>query len=254
MAKTTIILTTVFMVVVISHTMKADSWALASYAQKYGMGCKICHSFGSSLNELGQTFKKNGHNFGEKNAVQKEKPKQDATQVDKSKVSESQGKAASKSESKTDAESAAEKPDEEEQPLPETKVYSWKADDGTMHFSDSPYVKTPGEKKASTDKAEKKIVRAGFRPLSAAIPKKLKKPVMQTKAEISDITHSPKTGSRETAEVAKEIIPGGQPKSFEDCMERILAANPSPKTSESVMELFQEAETICVPFENKRKR
>ena len=240
------------MVVVISHLMKADGWALASYAQKYGMGCKICHSFGSSLNELGQTFKKNGHNFGEKNAIQKEKPKPGASQDEKSKASESQDKTTSKSESKTDAEPVAEKPDEEEQPLPETKVYSWKADDGTMHFSDTPYAKAPGEKKSSTGKAEKTIVRTRFRPLSAVIPKRQKKPTATATASEHEKTVLTRTGSGEIAQV--ETKPEASPKSFEYCMEQILVANTSPNTSEAAMELFREAETICAPYENKRKR
>ncbi len=246
-------LKTALEVVVILLLTTGNGWAVASFAKKYGMGCKSCHTFGSELNDLGLIFKKNGHTFGEKNASQKDKPKQGVPRDDKITNSEASGKSPDKSESKTGgAESAAEASDAE-QPLPETRVYSWKADDGTMHFSDTPYVNQRGEKKAASDKAGKKIVRGGFKPLSAVIPKRLQKTVAQSAAPNPEKTLLPRADSQEP-KVTVEIRPEGQPRSFEDCMERILVANPLPNTSEAAMELFREAETICFPYENKQKR
>ncbi len=247
-----IVLITLLKSVVILLLTTGNGWAVASFAKKYGMECKSCHTFGSELNDLGLIFKKNGHTFGEKNASQKDKPKQNAPQDDKSKVSVSSGKSLDKSGSITGNPESVVETSDAEQPLAETKVYSKIANDGTIHFSDTPYVNSRSEKKTFSNKIEKKWVRSEFRPLSAIIPKQLKKPVVQTKAEKS--TLSPKTGSLETAEIAKDIMPGGQPKSFENCMERILMTNPSPNTSEAAMELFLEAETICAPYENKQQR
>src|SRR6185369_9029826 len=96
MEKHTIALTTVFQVIVIVFLMAGNCWAVASYAKKYGMACKSCHSTGAELNDLGLLFKKNGHTFGEKNVKQKEKVKQDSPSEDKSTVSESSGKSPDK--------------------------------------------------------------------------------------------------------------------------------------------------------------
>lgn len=255
MANSKIVLITALYVVVFIILTNGNAWTLSSYAQKYGMGCKSCHTFGSNLNELGLTFKKNGHNFGENNAAQKDKSKQVAPRDDKNTNSETSGKSPDKSELKTGDTKAVSEPPDADQPLPETKVYSWKADDGTLHFSDTPYVKQRGGKKAALDTAEKKIVRSGFKPLSAMIPKLRKKTAARTATAGPEKVVLTKTGSPGSLDMSQiEIKAEASPKSFEDCMEQILVANPSPNTSEAAMGLFQEAETICAPYENKQQR
>ncbi len=254
MTKLKIVLKMALKVIVIIVLTCGYSWALSSYAKKYGMGCKICHSFGSNLNELGLTFKKNGHNFGENNALQKNKPKQSTLREDKDTNFEAPDKTPDKSGSKTvDPEAATDAPDAD-QPLAETKVYSWTSDDGIIHFSDAPYVKPRGEKLTAPGKTVKKIGRAGFRPLSAIIPKRLPKTSAQAASPKPNKTLLPASGAPGTTVGPIQTSTDLQPKSFEDCMEQILAANQSPNTSEAAMDLFLEAETICVPYENKRKR
>ena len=254
MEKLTISIKTAFMVVVIVFLTAGNGWAVASFAKKYGMGCKSCHTFGSELNALGLTFKKNGYTFGEKNAEQK--PKQAVQRDEKSTVSELTDKIPDKPGSVnsgiTDDPAAVAAVPYEEQPLTETKVYSWKSDDGTLHFSDTPYVKPPGTNKPVPDKAVKKNWRSGSRPLSAPIPKRLQKVIVKTAAPKPAKAALSKPAFHEPQEAIQvEIKPGGKSISFEECMEQILAAHPLPKNSEAVMEQFKEAEDICASYEKK---
>lgn len=256
MAKQTILLTTVFKVVVIIFLTAGNGWAVASYAQKYGMGCKSCHAFGSELNNLGLTFKKSGHSFGEKNAAQKEKFKQGSARDDKSSASESSSKLSDtpgsvNSGKENDSAAVLTAPDAEP-PLSESRVYKWKAGDGTLHFSDTPYVNPKGEKKTVSKKAEGKSLRAGSRPLSAMIPKRSQRTTAKTivpKPGKTVLSKAALPGLPETSRIG--IISGARPKSFEECMEQILLTQPPPKTSEAAMDQFREAETICTPYEKK---
>jgi len=253
MKKLTISVATACMAVVIVFLAAGNGWAVASFAQKYGMGCKSCHTFGSELNALGQTFKKNGYTFGEKNANQK--PKQAAQRDDKNTVSESTDKNPDKPgsvDSGIPDESAAVAAESDvEQPLQETRVYSWKSDDGTQHFSDTPYVK-PRASKPVPDKAGKKISRTGPKQLSAPMPKHLQKVLLKTAVPKPAKATLPRTASHVAPEVTRiETKPGNKSSSFEECMEQILVTHSLPKTSEAVMEQFKEAENICSSYENK---
>lgn len=245
-------MTTVLKVIVIVFLTAGNSWAVASYAKKYGMGCKSCHTFGSELNDLGLVFKKNGHTFGEKNAIEKSKQ---GTPSD-NKMSESSSKSHDKPGpviiGKTDdSTEVAEKP-EPEQPLPETIVYRRKAVDGTLHFSDIPYVSPPDKKKPASGKAGKKIFWTGSRPLSAPVPKRLQKTVPKMDASKPKKTvlakpASPGSSEKAQVEIKSEVLPS----SFEACMEQILVTQPSPKTAEAAMDQFREAETICAAYEKR---
>ena len=245
------------MVVAIMLLTTRNSWAVAAFAKKFGIGCKSCHAFGSELNELGVVFKKNGHTFGEKNAATKNKPKQSTAKVDRYKALEALSKSSDKPESvnseKTEDSEVATASPETEQPPPETTVYSWKADDGTLHFSDAPYAKPARVNKTVLNKKEKKILQSRLKPLSAIVPKLRQKAVSKKTGTESEKIGLPRDDSPGTAgmiEIRHEI----RPKSFEECMEQILVANPSPSTSEATMELFREAETICLPYDNTQKR
>ena len=254
MEKLTISMATACMVVIIVFLTAGDGWAVASFAKRYGMGCKSCHTFGSELNALGQTFKKNGFTFGEKNADQK--PKRAAQRDDKSTVSESTDKNPDNPglvDGVIPDESAAVPAESDvEQPLPETRVYSWKSNDGTQHFSDTPYVKPPRASKPVPDKAAKKRLRAGLKPLSAPIPKHMQKVLSKTAAPKSAKAALPSTASHVAPEVTQvEIKPGNKSASFEECMEQILVTHSLPQTSEAVMEQFKEAENICSSYEKK---
>ena len=254
MEKLTISTATTCMVVAIVFLATGNGWAVASFAKRYGMGCKSCHTFGSELNALGQTFKKNGNTFGEKNADQK--PKQAAQREDKSTVSESTDKNLDKPGSVdsgiTDESAAVAAESDAEQPLPETRIYSWKSDDGTLHFSDTPYVKPPRASKPVPDKAAKMRLRSGIKPLSAPIPKHLQKVLSKTAVPKPAKAALPRSASHEAPEMTQvEIKPGNKSVSFEECMEQILVTHSLPTTSEAVMEQFKEAENICSSYEKK---
>lgn len=244
MAYSKVLFVTLLYCIGILFVMDSNAWAVASFAKKFDMECKVCHAFGSELNSLGQKFKKNGYTFGEKNAVQKDKPKQDLPAVDNSKASGVTSQNTDKPSPTADnSKSSAEVPDKERL-LPETKVYRKKNEDGTMYFSDTPY---------AISRSDNKIMRSNFSPLSAVLPKKMKKKIGHAKSIKTNMTKLPQTVSQSTTGIGKETIPEWQPKNFEDCMEQVLVANPSPITSEATMELFQEAETICSPYKNKQK-
>ena len=257
MKKMTISVATACMVVVIVFLAAGNGWAVASFAKRYGMGCKSCHTFGSELNALGQTFKKNGHTFGEKNATQK--PKQAAQRDDKSTVTESTDKNPDKPGSVDsgipDESATIPAESDAEQPPPETRVYSWKSEDGTLHFSDTPYVKSPRTSKPVPTKAGKRISRSGLKPLSAPIPKHLQKAISKTAAPkpAKEVKAGlPRPTSHEEPEVTHiETKSGGKSGSFEECMEQILVTHSLPKTSEAVMEQFKGAENICSSYEKK---
>lgn len=227
-------------VVAVIFLTAGNVWAVASFAKKYGMGCKSCHSFGSELNNLGLTFKKNGNTFGEKSAGPKEKSKQGEPQDNKDTVSDS---------------SAVAEPLDAEQTLPETKVYRWKSGDGTLHFSDTLYVNPQSERKSVSEKVTKKSSRAGFRPLSAKVPERLQRATTKTAAPAPEkkvLSNHELSGPLETSNI--EIMPVVQPKNYEKCMEKIFITYPSPKTPDAAMEQFREAEGICVPYEKNQKR
>lgn len=253
MAKLTIVSTTVLRVVFIIFLTAANGWAVASYSLTYRIGCTSCHTSGSKLNDLGVTFKKNGHSFGGKNVPQEEKRKQVVPKDDKGAFSKSSDGSQEKPESinsgvADDSKAESDLPDAV-QPVPETRVYSWKGADGTPHFSDSPQMDMQGEKRAASDKASKKITRAGFRPLSAIIPKRTQRTIARKAAGKSIL---PSHASPVTPEpVHSKIMSEYLPKSYEKCMEQILSGYPIPKNSETAMKEFQEAENICAPLEKK---
>lgn len=253
MAKMKIVLTNVLMVVVIIFLATGNGWAISKYAQKYGIGCKSCHSSGSELNDLGQKFWKNGHTFGDMSAEQLEKLKQNASADGKNKAAETPGRSSDKPaavvSSKTDEPTQAVEVPEVAPPLPETKVYRRKTNDGTLHFSDTPDVNPQRDTKSSSDKSGKKITRTGFRPLSAVVPKASRK----TAAPKPDKVASLKPELPEQPEVAKVAKKQDvRYSSFEECMEQALVAMPHPETSDAAMEQFREAEDICAPYIKKQ--
>lgn len=223
MAIATIALTTTLNIVALLLLTTGNGWAVASFAQKYGMGCKSCHTFGSELNDVGRVFKKNGHTFGEKNALNKETLKQGAAKDDNRTTSDPTVKGTDKpgaaGRGNTDGTTSVDVLPDSEKPVPETKVYSWKAEDGTPHFSDKPYVNPLGDKKSASDIAVKKITRDRFKPLSAAIPKRSQKTAAKTtvaKQERTTLSHPASSDSRLSS--LAEIRSEARPKSFEECM------------------------------------
>lgn len=251
------IVTVASKVVAVVFLTAGNGWAVASYAKKYGMGCKSCHGFGSELNNLGLTFKKNGHSFGEKSAEPKEKSKQSVPRDDKvaGPSANSSDKPGSLPRGDTDGSSAVDDLDDAEQPVPETKVYSWKSSDGTPHFSDTPYVSPQGETKSVSEKVRKKKFRSGARPLSAIVPKRLQRSATKTTAPEPE---KPVTANHDVTEPLEtpdiEVMPVAQPKSYEECMEKIFITYPTPKTPDDAMEQFRVAESSCASFDKKPRR
>lgn len=251
MAKMTIVFATVFNTVVIISLTTGNSLAISKYSQKYGIGCKSCHPSGTELNELGQKFWKNGHSFGDNSAEQLEKLKQSTSADDKNKAVETPGKSSDKSpavaQGKTDTPvtpvSVSEAP-EVAQPLPETKVYRWKAADGTLHFSDTPDMNPQSDKMPVSAKSGKRITRTGFKPLAAIVPKTSQKNV-PTKLQKA-VSLKPELPAHPEAE---KIVKKAEVKhlSFEECMEQALVSMPHPETSDAAMEQFRKAEDACAP-------
>jgi len=228
--------------------MPENGWAVASYAQKHGLGCKSCHAFGAELNSFGKSFKKNGHSFGEENAKQKDSLKQGTPWDEKSAASKTSAAIPDTSgmvnNGKEDGPTDALATPEAEQQPPEAKFFKWKSDDGTFHFSDRSYVNPRSEKKPVSDTFGKKDRGTKSRPLSAIVPKHLRNQVKHTIISKSEKTASSKTGSSESSVAENSII---KPKNYEDCMEQFFVSYPPPKTSATAMEQFREAENICSP-------
>ena len=232
--------------------MPGNGWAVSSYAQKFGMGCKSCHAFGSELNSLGKSFKKNGYSFGEKNAEQKDSLKPGTPKNEKSAVSKTSAATPDTSGTLNNGREGGPADvfatSDAEQPLPEAKFFTWKSDDGTFHFSDRAYVNPRSEKKPVSSRFGKKDRGPKPRPLSAIVPKRLQNQAMHTVISKPEKTASQIPGSPESFVAEKIII---KPKNFEDCMEQFFVSYPPPKTSASAMEQFREAETICAPYQKE---
>ena len=254
MAELTIVSTTVLKVVTITLLSVANVWASDSYAKKYKIGCTSCHTTGTHLNELGVTFKKNGHTFDVKNVQQEQKTKRDVPKDDKDipvrSANVSQGKPEPANSEGTNGSAIDSNVTEAEKPLPENKVYSWKGEDGTTYFSDTPLIGRQTETKPASGKATKKIKRSGFTSLSAIMPKLAKK-----SGATSAAPHPGKpilTGYVSPVQsdtVQRTKSPEAKPKSYEKCMEQILTGHPTPVNPEAAMQEFQEAENNCAPLE-----
>jgi hypothetical protein len=253
MTKLTIIATTVLKVVIIIFLAAAQGWAGDSYSKKYRIGCTSCHTSGSNLNDLGVTFKKNGHTFGGKNVQQDEKIKRDLPKDEKDATLRSSDRGQKNPESinsgVADDSGSDSNVSDAEQSIPETRVYSWKGEDGTPHFSDTPLMEIQDKIKPTSDKTTKKYTRSGFRPLSATTPKQTERSVVKLATPHPGKLILPVDVLPVLSETAHPIIkPQDIPKSYEKCMEQILARYPTPKNPEAAMKEFQDAENICEPL------
>lgn len=234
--------------------MTENGWAVASYAQKHGLGCKSCHAFGSELNSLGKSFKKNGYSFGEKNASQKDSVNPSTARDNNSGASKTSVATSDTFEmlnkGRVNGTADVSAASETEQPQPEAKYYTWKSDDGTFHFSDRTYANPPSEKNPIAVRFGKKDRGSKSKPLSAIVPKHFQKPAKLTpskKTEPDVVTRN----NTIAAPAAERIIT--RTENFEDCMEQTLTAYPSPKTPDVAMEQFREAETICTPSKKRNR-
>jgi len=244
-------------VVAVVFLTAGNGWAVASFAKRYGMVCKSCHSFGAELNGLGQTFKKNGYTFGEKSLSPPVKAEQGKAPDEKA------PEAAGKNPDKPGllppggiTDSAA-GPDllDADQPLPETIVYSCLSSDGTPLFSDSPCVKTQDGMQTFPAKGSKKSSRTGSRPLPAKGAKKVQRAATKTAAPEPEKTVLAQDESAEPPENPvgeKEFI--APPKNYEDCMEKIFITYPAPASPDVAMKQFRDAEDSCAKYEKKPKR
>jgi len=244
-------------VVAVVFLTTANGWAVASFAKRYGMVCKSCHSFGAELNGLGQTFKKNGYTFGEKSAPSPLKAEQGKPQDEK--VPEAAGKNVDKPGLLPPGGMAEPQavPDllDAEQPLPETIVYSCISSDGTPLFSDSPCIKPQDGTQTAPAKGAKKSSRTGSRPLPAKAAKKLPRATAKTAAPEVEKTVLAQDEFAESPEPPLvEKLPVARPKSYEECMEKVFIAYPAPSTPDVAMKQFREAESMCGHYEKKPKR
>jgi len=232
-----------------------NGWAVASFAKRYGMVCKSCHSFGAELNGLGQTFKKNGYTFGEKNVSPPVKVEQGKAQDEK--APEASGKNPDKPGllppgGITDPTAAPDLLDAE--PLPETIVYSCLSSDGTPLFSDSPCVKPQDGMQTVPVKGTKKSSRTGFRPLPAKGAKKVQRVTTKSAVPEPEETVLAQDESAEPPETPLlEKVPLVPPKNFEDCMEKIFVTYPAPASPDVAMKQFRDAENSCALYEKKPK-
>jgi len=248
---------TVSKVVAVVFLTAGNGWAVASFTKKYGMGCKSCHSFGSELNSLGLTFKKNGYSFGEKSVPHPEKiqkgeprvvkgPETSADNLDKPGPHSPEGM--------EDSPADAELPDTEE-PLPETKIYKWESSDGTPHYSDTPFVNQQPEIKTVPEKMHQKSSRTGSRQLTATVPKQV--PRTNTKTAVPEPEKTvllPDELSEQPETPIVEKTAAYQPKNYEDCMAKFFIAHPLPESPEAAMAQFREAESVCVHYQKAPKR
>lgn len=234
--------------------MTENGWAVASYAQKHGLGCKSCHAFGSELNSLGKSFKKNGYSFGEKNASQKDSVNPSTARDNNSGASKTSVATSDTFEmlnkGRVNGTADVSAASETEQPQPEAKYYTWKSDDGTFHFSDRTYANPPSEKNPIAVRFGKKDRGSKSKPLSAIVPKHFQKPSVKTISNEMELDLSTRKNSIETPETGKIVT---RPESFERCMEQTLVAFPPPKTPDVAMEQFREAETICTPSKKRNR-
>ena len=246
MKKLTSIFTAVFLVAVILFFTAGDGWAIASYAKQYGMGCKSCHGFGSSLNDLGMTYKKKIRSSGVSEPSKQKSPKpQSAPTVGSARSGVNSGDSAEVSDTKAPDEFTS----ESEQPLPETRVYQWKSEDGTMHFTDNPLSSIPGDKKTAVKKTEKNIERSKAKPRVASTSKTQSDKAMKVenqKAAAPVLSLPEPTAQRKTAQGT--IIQAPLPVNYEKCMEEFLLKQPQPKNSEAAMQQFNEAEGACASY------
>lgn len=249
MKKLAIRSTTSILILFSMFMMPGNVWAVASYAQKHGLGCKSCHAFGAELNSLGKSFKKNGYSFGEKNAELKDLVKQSTPRDDNSAASKASAATPDRpgrvNNGRENGPTDALATSDTEQPLPEAKFYTWKSDDGTFHFSDRSYVNPRSEKKPVSDTFGKKDRGTKSRPLSAIVPKHLRNQIKHTVISKPEKTDSSKTGSSASFVAERVAV---KPFNHEDCMERFFVSYPAPKTSAEAMEQFGEAENICAPY------
>jgi hypothetical protein len=246
MAKLTIALTTVSKVVVIVLLTAGNGLAISKYAQKYGISCKSCHPSGSELNELGKKFWKNGHSFGDNNTEQLEKLKQSAAGEDKKKAAETVGKnsvepSAVASRNEGIVSEPVEQSEAVKQPLPETRIYRWKNNDGTWHFSDSPSVNSERDSKSASGKVVKKITQPRFRQL----PKTSKKAVVP-RHDKSALPKPDPVREPESTRIAKKPDVGNI--GFEGCLEEALVSMQHPETPDAAMEQFLVAEDVCASW------
>ena len=118
-----------------------------------------------------------------------------------------------------------------ERPLSKNKIYLWESGDGTTHLSDTPFAITPDNKITTNDVRRKKARKADPRPISA------KRPKTSQNGAVKSVTSQPE----------KRV------KSYEKCMEEALISFTAPTTAEIVMEQFQYAENLCLPFEKEQQ-
>jgi len=257
MVKSTIVSSTVFKVIAVMLLTAVNGWAIPAYTQKFGVGCKSCHTSGPMLNDHGVTFKRNGHTIGGKKAPQEEKSRQRVPKDDNGSASKSSDKNQDKpvpvnGEVTTNQPVANSPAPDIEQPIPETMIYSWKTEDGTPYFSDTPHMDILDENMPASDKARKKIARTRFRPLPVIIPKRTLKTAAKALAPRPEKPVLPGYDSPDVPETGHIVIkPEEMPISYEKCMEQILSGYPTPKDSETAMKEFQDAESRCAPFEKK---
>jgi len=277
-------ITTVAIVFFILFVTAAKGWAIASYAQKYGLECKSCHTTGSKLNDRGVTFKINKHTFVGKNAPQEENPKQgaisnkaysapdDAAPRDEQSLPNNKlniwksgdgtkhysfgGKAAPQKENPKPG--AVENMDDtapvvtirkDEQSIPTNKVYIWKSSDGTTHFSDTSIGNQQSEKKTGSGTKGKKLTNSNLRTQSVIIAKRSQNAARKPVTPITAKTVLPSPDSPGQTLTSQNIRPINMPKKFETCMEQILKSYPVPTTSAIAMGQFREAENQCAPYE-----
>ncbi len=216
--------TRLFIVCIIIFLTASNVWAIASYSQKYGMGCKGCHGFGSSLNDRGLTYKKKIDTSGDDESA---KLKSDKTGVGGNGPTET---------SLPEARS-------------EAKVYRLNAENGIPIFTDNPLNTLPVEKKSAEKKIEKNIVRGRAKPRLATVGKtqsdrasvNVKPNAVTPILPLSGPSTQPKTAQTMPLQKRMSVT-------FEKCMETFLVKQPQPINPEAAMLQFSEAEVACANY------
>ncbi len=193
--------TSLFIGSIILFLTASKVWAIELYSQKFGIECKGCHTSIPNLNERGVTFKKNGHTVAWKNEQPSTKPNESSIK------------------NKDELHSVTQAP-VLEQYLSQKKIYIWKSEKGTPHFSDVP-VEIVKDNKAATTAARRKIVKR-----------------VGTRSSSLNISENAQNGV---------VTPATPKPSYEKCMENTLISYPVPTNAEIAMEQFLYAENLCLP-------
>jgi hypothetical protein len=220
---TTLLIGSIFIFLTASNV-----WPIVPYSKKYGMGCKGCHGFGSSLNDVGLTYKKKIDSSGENEPAKQKSAKPGGV----------------KSDTKENLLPVGNLPEVE----PEAKVYRLNAENGIPVFTDNPLNTLPVEKKSDKKKIGKNIVQSGAKPrLATAREAQSDKAVkLKPKAATPNLPLPGSSGQPKTDRISVSQKP--LPATFEKCMETFLVKQPQPINAEAAMLQFTEAEEACARY------